>query len=139
MTELNETHTKQLKKLCADAYERYDCGDFKAALRLFYQAWVGLPKPQTDYRESGWVLTGIGDTYFRLGQYPQACEALGSALHCPGMENNPFVLLRLGQAHFDNQEKPLGRKYLLKAHQQGGQATFNNEHPCYLQAITDLI
>lgn len=139
MSQLNDKQTEQIKQLCAQAYDVYDRGDFSDALRLFYQAWLLVPKPQTDFQQSGWVLTGIGDTYFRLGKYAQACEALNSALHCPGTDNNPFILMRIGQSHYDNHEKPLARKFLKKAYQQGGMETFKGESKVYLQAIRDLI
>ncbi len=139
MSQLNSKQTEKIKLHCARAYEVYDSGDFSGALRLFYQAWLLVPKPQTDYQESGWILTGIGDTYFQLGKYPQACEALNSALHCPGTDNNPFILMRIGQAHYDHQEKPLARKFLLKAYRQGGTEIFKKESKVYLEAIRDLI
>ena len=139
MSQLNSKQTAQIKHICAKAYEIYDAGDFNGALRLFYQAWLQVPKPQTEFAESGWVLTGIGDTYFQLGKYTQACEALNSALHCPGTENNPFVLLRIGQAHYDNHEKSVARKYLSKAYRQGGMDVFKKESKVYLEAIRDLV
>ena len=139
MDELTNNQSTLLKNLCANAYEAYDKGDFKGALRLFYQAWVKLPKPQTDFEESGWVLTGIGDTYFRLSQLDQSLEALNSALHCPGTEDNPFVILRIGQCHFNNGQKPLARKFLHKAYLAGGEALFKKEDPAYLVAIKDLV
>jgi len=36
--------------------------DFKSALRLFYQAWLKVPKLQMQWDEAGWMLTAIGDT-----------------------------------------------------------------------------
>lgn len=139
MNQLSSKQTEQIKQICAKAYKIYDSGDFKGALRTFYQAWLIVPKPQTDFTESGWVLTGIGDTYFQLGKYPQACEALSSALHCPGTDNNPFILMRMGQAHYDNHEKPLARKFLSKAYRLGGMDAFKKESKVYLEAIRDLI
>jgi len=135
---LDENKLKFIKQQCADGYVLYDKNDFKAALRLFYQAWLRLPKPQTDFEASGWVLTAIGDTYFRLGQYTQALEALDSALHCLGSEHNPFIMLRTGQCHFENQALGPARQALFKAWNKGGAVLFESEDEKYYRAIEDL-
>ena len=137
--QLDQATTAKIKKLCADGYSLYDLGDFKAALRTFYQAWVLLPKPQIDFEQSGWVLTSIGDTYFRLGQYQQSLEAISSALHCVNHTENPFLLLRQGQCLFDQQQLPAARKALFKAYQNAGITLFEKEPAIYLNSIEDLI
>ncbi|MBR9912324.1 MAG: tetratricopeptide repeat protein [Gammaproteobacteria bacterium] len=137
MSELPQETTRLIKRHCAAAYGAYDKQDFKSALRLFYQAWLLLPKPQAQYPEAGWILTGIGDTYYRLGQYQQACEALQSADFCPDTSDNPFIHLRLGQClhHMDRQQA--AKDHLCKAHRGGGDAIFSAEAPLYLQLIAD--
>lgn len=136
---LAEDISKTIKSQCADAYANYDNGDFKKALRQFYQAWLLLPKPQVNYAEAGWVLTGIGDTYFRLQQYQPACEALRSAQHCDSVKDNPFVELRLGQCLCEMEGLPSGRHHLHRAWRLGGQKLFDTEDPRYLDAIKDLL
>lgn len=137
--QLDEAATAKIKKLCAAGYSLYDLGDFKAALRIFYQAWVLLPKPQIDFEQSGWVLTSIGDTYFRLGQYQQSLEAISSALHCVNHGDNPFLLLRQGQCLLNQDQLPAARKLLFKAYQNAGAALFEKEPAIYLSSIEDLI
>lgn len=129
----------QIKRLCGDAYKIYDQADYKAALRAFYQAWLILPKPQNDHLESGWVLAGIGDCYFKLEQYQQALEALRSALHCPEADKSAFIHLRLGQCMLHTEETEGARTSLFKAYQVGGQVVFEDESSQYLLAIGDLI
>lgn len=139
MTELHQDTTEKIRSLCADAYQSYDQGDFRKALRLFYQGWLLLPKPQTDFAEAGWVLTGIGDSYFRLKQYIPGCEALRSANHCPQTRDNPFIHLRLGQCLYQIGERASARTHLQKAYRLGGPALFDVEKPAYLKCISDLI
>ncbi|MBU3070526.1 hypothetical protein KOI40_11885 [Aestuariicella sp. G3-2] len=136
MTELPNETTEKIRTLCADAYESYDQGDFRKALRLFYQGWLLLPKPQTDFAEAGWVLTGIGDSYFRLKQYIPGCEALRSANHCPQTRDNPFIHLRLGQCLYQIGERASARTHLLKAYRLGGSGLFKAERPEYLDCIS---
>lgn len=137
--QLDDATQTQIKKLCASGYSLYDLGDFKTALRTFYQAWVLLPKPQTDFEQSGWVLSSIGDTYFKLEQYQQSQEAIESALHCAKHSNNPFLLLRQGQCLLNQEKLPAARKSLFKAYQIGGLPLFEKEPEIYLSSIKDLI
>ncbi len=137
--QLSEDSTEQIRTLCAEAYEAYDQGDYKKALRLFYQGWVLLPKPQTEYVEAGWLLTGIGDSYFRQRQFIPGCEALRSANHCPQVRDNPFIHLRLGQCLYQIGERSSARHHLLKAYEAGGKELFSKEDPVYLKQIKELV
>ncbi len=128
-----------VKHLCADGYHAYDQGDYSSALRLFYQAWLQLPKPQTQFVEAGWVLTAIGDAYFRSEQYPQSIEALRSAQHCPQIDKNPFVHFRLGQALLDSGQNNEARKHLLQSYKLSGRTLFEQEGARYLEQISDLV
>lgn len=131
--------TQKIRQLCAEGYQRYDSCDYQAALRLFYQAWLVLPKPQTEWAEAGWVLTAIGDSYFRLGRYQPGCEALSSALCCPDMEQAPFAYIRLGQCLWELGGEEEGRTALMRAYQLAQMNIFEGENEKYRQAISDLL
>lgn len=136
---LNPELVKKIKALCAEGYRRYDQGAYKEALRLFYKAWTLVPKPPTEHAEAGWVLTAIGDCYFRTGQWDQGRESLASALRCPGMLGNPFIHLRLGQCLLEQGllepgKNEAAREHLELAYINGGSKLFQNEAPRYLIA-----
>lgn len=131
--------SRQVRRLCADGYRLYDSAEYRLALRSFYQAWLIIPKPQTQYAEAGWVLTAIGDSYFRLGQFEQGAESLQSALCCPAAEQSPFVQLRLGQCLWELGRHAEARKCLFHAYQRGGDSLFDVEPPRYRKAIEDLL
>lgn len=131
MQKLSSSTHQQFRELCAQAYEQYDATDYQAALRLFYRAWTLIPKPQMDYEESGWVLSAIGDAYFKQGQYKQGKEALVSAMHCANMRENPFVHLRLGQCQYHEGDEATATKHLHYAWQRGGEKLFASEAPLY--------
>lgn len=137
-TELTEALLERIKSLCAKGYQHYDQGEFESALRTFYQAWVQLPKPQTQYQAAGWVLTALGDCYFKLGKWKQALEALNSALFCPGGDKNLFASMRKGQVQFEQQELAAARVTLFNVYSQGGQQMLEKEPEKYRQAIKDL-
>lgn len=128
-----------IRQLCAEGYQCYDGGDYKAALRLFYQAWLLLPKPQTEWVEAGWVLTAIGDAYFRSAQYQPGAEALQSALCCSEMSAVPFIHLRLGQCLWELEQGGQAQGPLLRAYQIAGADIFAAEDRKYYFAIAELI
>lgn len=125
----------QIRQQCADGYALYDTGAFKDALRLFYQAWLLLPKPQTDFDAAGWILTAIGDTYFRLGQFEQGREALSSALHCPGADRSAFIHLRLGQCLWELGQPDKALASLLQAYTTAPMGLFDTEDEKYSRAV----
>lgn len=125
----------QIRDLCQQGYALYDQRDFSGAVRQFFSAWTLLPKPQTHWREAGWVLTALGDAYFAKGNYESGKEALLSALHCPGTRDNPIVHLRLGQCLLELNEPNDARKHLEFALQQGGSQLYAKEDDKYLDAL----
>lgn len=134
MSTLDAVLQQSVRGLCAEAYGFYDKGEFRQALRKFYQAWNLLPKPQTDYPEAGWVLTAIGDAYFCSQQFDQGKEALTSALFCENMIDNPFIHLRLGQCLLELGIKATACTHLGIAYDRAGHQLFEKEAPKYLMA-----
>ena len=129
---------KRIKSLCAKGYDRYDQGDYRAAVRVFYQAWLVLPKPQQQYVQAGWVLTALADGYLRAGKPVQALQAAQSALCCPGANKNYVARLRMGQALLDLGDTSAARINLFKVYSLQGEAAFASEPVHYLNAIADL-
>lgn len=130
---------KKVKALCAEGYRHYDNKEYKEALRFFYKAWTALPKPQTNHEQGGWVLTAIGDCYFRSGQWEQGRESLSSALHCPNTRGNPFIHLRLGQCLFELGKHDVAVEHLEQAYMNSGSKLFQNESPKYLIAAMENV
>lgn len=137
-SELPDPLSKRIKDLCTQGYQFYDQEAYEQAVRTFYQAWVLLPKPQTQYRAAGWVLTALADAYFKLRKWPQALEAANSALFCPDAHKNLFCKMRKGQTLFEMGDKAAARVALFEVYENGGQALLAAEPATYLQAIVDL-
>lgn len=135
LQELDTEVIEQIRGLCEQGYALYDQKDYNGAIRQFFSAWTLLPKPQTQWREAGWVLTALGDAYFAKGNYDSGKEALLSALHCPATRDNPIVHLRLGQCLFELNDHPDARKHLDFAFQQAGAQLFDKEDQKYLAAL----
>lgn len=126
---------KKIRNFCRGGYEAYDQKQFKQAIRLFFQAWNLLPKPQIQWQASGWVLTALGDAYYQLGNYTSALEALNSALHCPKNNRNPFVYMRIGQSLQGLKQLEAAKKALQKTIELGGESLLKNENSRYLSLL----
>jgi len=131
----NELHTT-VREICADGYALFDQHQYSRAIRRFFQAWVLIPKPQNNFIEAGWVLTALGDAYFKNGQFLQGQEALKSALCCIDLENNPFIFLRLGQCAFELGERKSAKSYFEQCLEAGGKQILANEHSKYSALLT---
>jgi tetratricopeptide (TPR) repeat protein len=127
--------TQLLREHCRQGYAYYDQGNFKQAIRCFFTAWTKIPKPQPHWQESGWILTALGDAYFRKGDFDNALEALNSALHCPNTTNNPFIYLRLGQCYWETAASRKARLAFGKVIQLGGAELFAQEDAKYQSCI----
>lgn len=128
----------QTQRICEKAAILYDTQEYDAALRLFYEAWLTLPKPQLEQVSSEIILSLIGDTYYQLAKYDPAIEAFRSALACQQTNRRALVFLRLGQALFDSNEEAQAKTYLQKAYHLGGETLFETENDKYLKAIKGL-
>lgn len=119
---LDQNITQEIEELCNRGYQLYDQQSFEPALRVFYQAWLKLPKPQAQYPQAAWVLTAIGDSYYKLDNYGQSIEALNSALHCPGGQL-AFIHTRLAQAYYESGDKERSAEHFHKAEEMDPKQT----------------
>lgn len=142
-TALDDSLSEKIRDLCQQGYKHYDQADYKLAIRQFYRAWTLIPKPQQQWPEAGWVLTALGDAYFKTENYSSSIEALKSALHCPKTDKHPFIHLRLGQSYYESyklsqteSDKENSFSALTIAFNEGGEQLFAKEHPSYLSSLT---
>lgn len=138
-TPLNSALNQLIRELCEAGYQAFDSGDYKLAIRRFYEAWTHLPKPQTQWQEAGWVLTALGDAYFAKGDFKSGREALTSALHCPETLGNPFIHLRLGQCLFELNQFDAAREQFLLVKQHQKNDLFAAQHPKYQRLISEPV
>ena len=134
---LTKALADKVKSLCQLGYSEYDKNNYKLAIRHFFEAWNLLPKPQSQWIEAGWVLTALGDSYFKAENYNSAIEALKSALHCPNTDTNPFVHMRLGQCLYQQQLLTEAKLYLQDCLNHGGNDLLAKEPSCYLALLND--
>lgn len=136
-TRLEPELTEQIRDLCQQGYLLYDQQDYNSAIRRFFSAWTLLPKPQSQWREAGWILTALGDAYFAKGNYESGREALTSALHCPDTQHNPIIHLRLGQCLYELKDLSGAAHHFSVVLSQGGEELFGKENPKYLALLAN--
>ena len=76
---------------------------------------LASPGLRNEHMEAGWLLTAIGDSWYRKADCQASVEALGLAFHCRNTTTHPVILKRLGQRHCELGNQRLGVFYLQQA------------------------
>lgn len=134
MGDLSEAVFEQIKTLCEQG-DKFASEELHAkALAKFLNALDLIPDPKTDWEAATWVLTAVGDTYFILRDYPTARDYLMMALRAPGGFDDPFLHLRLGQAHCELGNEAKAVDELKRAHAMAGAGLFEVD-PKYFEFL----
>jgi tetratricopeptide (TPR) repeat protein len=116
-----------------------ESGDLDAALQAYRQALDLVPAPLHEWDAANWILGALGDVLFQLGNYAEARDSLKEATRCPGGIGNPFVHLRLGQAHYELGEHERAKDELARAYMGGGDELFEGEDRKYKVFIQETL
>lgn len=125
----------EIDQLCEEGDAHSEEGDFRAALKLYQEAWSLVPEPKTESDAATWILSALGDTHFLLKEYESGLSALTRAVSCPDGLGNPFIHLRLGQCHFETGNMEGAWSELSKALEGAGEEIFEDEDPKYAALI----
>ncbi|WP_269531564.1 tol-pal system YbgF family protein [Chitinimonas sp. BJYL2] len=131
MTALPAILHEPIQALLDEGDKLFDKGHFDAALAKYEEARALLPSDPERWEASTWVLAAVGDACFQLAHFGRAREALALARSCPEGEDNPFILLRLGQCELELGQTDSARDCLQRAHLSGGDDVFEDEDPKY--------
>ena len=135
--ELTDEICEQIEELSEKGNEYFENENYKEAIKIWKQALLLIPNPQNVYSESQWLETSIGDAYFLTENYTEALEFFQSAKN--NLEENayvnPFIMLRLGQTLFENQQKENAIEYLLRAYMSEGKEIFENDDEKYFNFL----
>lgn len=114
-------------------------GDLEDALRAYGDALELVPQPVSEWEASAWLFAALGDVLFQQGKYVEARHALTEAMRGPGALGNPFIHLRLGQAHFELKDHERAKDELARAYMGGGDEIFDGEDPKYRNYIREIL
>ena len=131
MTDVQAT----LDQIGAEGDDLAEAGRFTEAVAT-YRRGLDLIARDPDARGAAlWFHVAIGDAHWLGGEPDDAGQAFVRALLVGGL-GNPFVHLRLGQAHIAVGREREGLGELLKALLIQGVGIFEGEDPRYLALVT---
>lgn len=129
--------SEQIDELSEKGSEYFEEENYTEAIKVWQRALSIIPDPQNAYAESLWLETSIGDAYFLLVDYKKALAHLQNAksnIETNAYEN-PFIMLRLGQALFENNLNEDAKEYLLRAYMVEGEEIFQSEDDKYFDFL----
>ncbi|MEL6738316.1 MAG: tetratricopeptide repeat protein [Pseudomonadota bacterium] len=131
MPTLDDHTYAEIARLTDQGQALFDAGKLDEARKLFMQAWMLLPEPQSEWPATTWLAAAIGDIDFLESRYADARQTLQFAMLCPGGLGNPFLHLRLGQSHYELGELDRAADELMRAYMVAGEEIFAAEDPKY--------
>lgn len=135
MSKLPGDVRQMIDQLCqkGDQFAQIDQHD--DALDQYEAAWQLLPDPKDQWPAATWILLAAGDVYFEKRDFVAASETLRDAVEFPGGDQNPFLLLRLGQSLFELGHLDAAAEALEAAYREHGAELFADEDPKYLSFL----
>ncbi|MET1055666.1 MAG: hypothetical protein ABWY16_10185 [Pedobacter sp.] len=126
--ELTDEQQDLMDEYCEKGNAEMDEENYAAAAEWFKKAYAVLPEPKEDWEATGYITASLGDALFSEGKFAEAKEQLLIAYEFySAEENNPFVLLRLGEACFELGDEQMALEFLLKAYQLEGAQLFDDD------------
>lgn len=135
---ISEQLQAKLDELAQQGNQYYDNENNKEkALEVWKKALELIPEPKNIYSQTVWFLGSIGDIYFSDKNYEQAFKFFEDAKNnISGQGNdNPFILLRLGESAYELDKKELAVENLLSAYMLEGKEIFNEEDKKYFEFL----
>jgi tetratricopeptide (TPR) repeat protein len=137
--ELDDATHARITSLSERGNALAESGDLDGALQAYRQALAIVPAPVHEWEAATWILAALGDVLFQQGKYSEARDSLKEAIRCPGAIGNPFVHLRLGQAHYELGEHERAKDELARAYMGGGDELFEGEDRKYKVFIQEIL
>jgi tetratricopeptide (TPR) repeat protein len=139
MSEINENDYFKILELCQIGDNYAEQKKYNEAIEKYNEALDLIPDPFDIYKASTWILTAIGDAYFLMDDYKNACLNLQDAMYCPDAIGNPFIHLRLGQVQFELENLNKAKDELTRAYMSGGEEIFKYENSKYLEFLKTFL
>ncbi len=137
--EMEDGIFEEIKKYCDAGLEEMDKGNLKSAAKQFNSAWKIVPDPKEKWDASSWIIGAIGDVCFHLEDWDNVKKSFEYAIVGLGGLGEPFLHLRLGQAHLELNNKKAAKDELARALMGGGPEIFEEDDPKYFEFITEFM
>jgi len=132
MDKLPKELSQLIDGLCRKGDQFAGMDQYDDAIEKYSEAWDLLPEPRDQWSAATWILISVGDAHFRLNEFSEGSEILLDALNFPDGEQNPFLLLRLGQCLLELGRLDEAADALEEAYRLGGDELFADEDVKYL-------
>ena len=140
LPELPDELFRRIERHCEDADNCAMDEDFQAALDHYKAAWDLVPEPREEWSVTLWLLQSIGDVHFLRGAFAEGRDALTNAVAVfPDAPSEPLLCLRLGQCHYELDNRTEARRWLESARRAAGDDVddlFEEEDPKYLALLS---
>jgi hypothetical protein len=113
---LSEALRDELERRCAEAGAFATAGNRAEAARIYREALQLFPPPVHQWPGAIRVFLGLAEVLRQGGDAPAAHRVLDDALWCAGAENNPLLLLRLGQVRHELGDTTSAQEALARAY-----------------------
>jgi hypothetical protein len=137
--EIPEHVHAEIKELCAEGDVFVEMREFTSAFENYMAALRLVPEPKDSYEATTWILAALGDLYFVTKSFEQTVQAIGDAMRCPGAIGNPFLHLRLGQAHLELGDEARATDELCRAYMGAGKEIFEKDDVKYFNFLKTRI
>lgn len=127
-----------ISQKCSEATAILDRGgkeDVRLAFNGFSSAYALLPQPREKWHATAWILSRMGECYFRAGSFQQAKELFSDLMGCPGTIGNPWLHLRHGEVSFETGDLRRAADELIRAYMGGGKEIFAKEDKKYYEFL----
>lgn len=131
--ELSDEASEQIESLSEEGNEYFDDENYDKAIGVWKQALALIPNPQNTYAETLWLETSIGDAYFMMENHQDAFPHFLNAKS--NIEENPFIMLRVGQLYFEENDFEKAEEYLLRAYMFEGKEIFEGSKEKYFEFL----
>jgi|GEM_PF-130480 len=135
--ELSDAILNQIESWSEEGNEYFDDEEYEKAIDVWKEALATIPKPQNIYSESLWLETSIGDAYFMLGDHENAFLYFLNAKSNieENAYENAFIMLRVGQLYFEDNDLENAQEYLLRAYMLDGIEIFEGSKEKYFDFL----
>ncbi len=138
---LNDSTFAFIKSSCIkgdNLLAKEDDNLIKEAFSCYAHAMSLIPEPTHSWHAAGWILSRMGECYFRAGDYEKAEELYMDLMWFPGAIGNPWIHLRQGQIRFELGDFEKAGDELMRAYWGGGKDIFSLEDPKYYEFLKSI-
>lgn len=133
--EINNELYDEIEKLSELGNQEADSDNYENALEYFNRAYDLLPAPKEEWEAYIWLCASIGDMCFLQKKYDMAMNYFQQS-YAEDSIDNPFILLRIGEIHYELNNKKEAIEYLLRAYMLEGKKIFDGKNQKYYKWLS---